>query len=140
MGILTFIRAIPVMIKTFKFWLIVGGVVSMIGTLAYFVNDYRNTLQELAVAEQQVSELSKKFQRVDNQLTDERKRTQKLRNTNSKINSEYLSTVRELQDMQQNYALLKQDPTEAELKIEASFNDFMRDVSCITGDSEQCPK
>lgn len=128
------------MIKTFKFWLIVGGVVSMIGTLAYFVNDYRNTLQELAVAEQQVSELSKKFQRVDNQLTDERKRTQKLRNTNSKINSEYLSTVRELQDMQQNYALLKQDPTEAELKIEASFNDFMRDVSCITGDSEQCPK
>lgn len=140
MGILTFIKAIPTLIKTAKFWVIAIVLASLIGSVIWFVNDYKDTLQELAVAEQQVNDLTEKFERVDTQLEDERERTQKLRNANSQINSQYLATVRELQDMQQNYEMLKQNPTESELKIEASFNNFMKDVSCITGDSTQCPE
>jgi chromosome segregation ATPase len=138
MGVLAFIKAIPTMAKTVKFWVIVVALASAIGGVVYFVNDYRDTLQELAVAEQRVTDLEGKVNKVNDQIESEKKRTQQLRNANDKISSEYLNSVRELNQLKAKYEDLIENPDENELKIEASFNNFMNDISCITGDSTQC--
>lgn len=140
MGILTFIKAIPMMAKTAKFWVILTVISSLLAGVAWFVNDYRDTLKELAVAEERVSDLSGKITTVNTKIQAEKAKTQKLRETNSKISSQYLSKVRELQDLRQNYEMLRNEPDKAAKKIEASFNNYMNDISCITGDSDQCPK
>lgn len=140
MGILTFIKSLPVLIKTAKFWIIALVIAGVISTVVWFIHDYRETLQELAVAEQTVSELTKDLKTVEGKVQDEKERTQELRTANSKISSQYLNKVRELQELKENLAMLKNDPDTAALKIESSFNNFMNDVSCITGDSTQCPE
>lgn len=126
--------------KTIKFWLIAAVVVSIIGSVTYFVMDYRDTLQQLAVKEAQVADLEKDLSTVNQQIAKERKKTQELREANSKISSQYLDSIREIQEMKKNIEYLKKNPEEAEKKIEQSFNNFMNDISCITGDQSQCPK
>lgn len=138
MGILTFIKSIPTLIKTAKFWVIAVILASVIGGVVWFVNDYRETLQELAVAEQQVEDLTSKLNRVNAQIEDEKERIQDLRVSNSKISEQYLAKIRELEDLKANLEMLKNDPEGSAIKIEQSFNNFMNDVSCITGDSTQC--
>ena len=140
MGIIAFFKALPVMITTAKFWIIAAVVTSMISGVVWLAYDYRKTLQELAVAENRVDVLEIQLTTVNSKIEDEKKRTQELRVVNSTISSQYLAKVRELQDMQDNLEMLKKNPDEAALKIEASFNNFMNDISCITGDGSQCPK
>jgi len=134
------IKAIPLMMKTAKFWIIAGLVSSLVGGVTWLAYDYRETLQELAVSEQRVYNLESQLSNVSNKIQQERDKTQNLRSDNSKISSQYLATVRELQSLKDNYQMLKNKPDEAAMKIESSFNTFMNDVSCITGESEQCPK
>jgi len=134
------IKAIPLMMKTTKFWIIAGLVSSLVGGVTWLAYDYRETLQELAVSEQRVYNLESQLSNVSNKIQQERDKTQNLRSDNSKISSQYLATVRELQSLKDNYQMLKNKPDEAAMKIESSFNTFMNDVSCITGESEQCPK
>ena len=134
------IKAIPLMMKTAKFWIIAGLVSSLVGGVAWLAHDYRETLQELAVSEQRVYNLESQLSNVSNKIQQERDKTQNLRKDNSKISSQYLATVRELQMLKNSYQMLKNKPDEAAMKIESSFNTFMNDVSCITGESEQCPK
>lgn len=129
-----------VLAKTAKFWIVVAFVVSLLGGLAWFVNDYRETLKELAVSEKQVSNLEIQLLTVSDKIQKEQDKTQSLRSNNSKITAQYLSTVRELQALKNNYEMLKANPDEAAEKIQASFNVFMNDVSCITGESSQCPE
>jgi|AntRauTorcE11897_2_1112592.scaffolds.fasta_scaffold00545_17 DNA anti-recombination protein RmuC len=140
MAILSFIKAIPTMMTGVKFWIIAAVIASVVSGVVWFVYDYRETLQELAVAEQKVDDLEGELTSVNNRIQDEKKRTQDLRKVNSKISSQYLSKVRELQDLQQNFEMLRNEPDEAAMKIESSFNNFMNDISCITGESSQCPK
>jgi predicted nuclease with TOPRIM domain len=134
------IKAIPMMMKTAKFWIIAGLVSSLVGGFTWLAYDYRKTLQELAVSEQQVDNLQNQLLVVNGRIQEERDRTQSLRSDNSKISSQYLAKIRELQDLKENYQMLKDKPNEAALKIESSFNTFMNDVSCITGDAALCPK
>jgi predicted nuclease with TOPRIM domain len=134
------IKAIPMMMKTAKFWIIAGLVSSLVGGVTWLAYDYRKTLQELAVSEQQVDNLQNQLLVVNGRIKEERDRTQSLRSDNSKISSQYLAKIRELQDLKENYQMLKDKPNEAALKIESSFNTFMNDVSCITGDAALCPK
>lgn len=140
MGILTFIRSLPVLIKTTKFWVIAFLLASAIGGVVYFVNDYRETLQELAVAENTIDDLTNEINTVKAKVTEEREKIKELRKSNSIISSNYLNTVRELQNLKNNMELLKKNPTEGSIKIKSSFNNFMNDISCITGDSSQCPE
>ena len=134
------IKTIPLMMKTAKFWVIAALVSSLVGGVTWLVYDYRETLQELAVSEQRVYNLESQLSNVSNKIQQERDKTQNLRKDNSKISSQYLATVRELQMLKNSYQMLKNKPDEAAMKIESSFNTFMNDVSCITGESEQCPK
>ena len=134
------IKAIPLMMKTAKFWIIAGLVSSLVGGVTWLAYDYRKTLQELAVSEQHVDNLQNQLLVVNGRIKEERDRTQSLRSDNSKISSQYLAKIRELQDLKENYQMLKDKPNEAALKIESSFNTFMNDVSCITGETSQCPK
>ena len=140
MGILTFIKSIPTLIKTAKFWIIAAILASVVSGVVWFVKDYRDTLQELAVAEQTVDELTSDLNNVNAQIAEEKERIKELRQKNSTISSQYLAKVRELQEMKNNLEALKQNPDEGSAKIKASFNEFMNDISCITGESEQCPK
>lgn len=132
--------AILGMAKTAKFWVIAAVVASVIGGVTYFVMDYRSTLKQLAVSEEKVENLRNDLTKVNQQIQDERQRVQSLRQNNSQISSQYRQSLRKIQELQKNVEEVKANPTEAELGIKRSFNNFMNDVSCITGDSLQCPQ
>jgi septal ring factor EnvC (AmiA/AmiB activator) len=134
------IKAIPLMMKSAKFWIIAALVSSLVSGVVWVAYDYRKTLQELAISEQRVDNLQSQLSVVNERIKKERDRTQSLRSDNSKITSQYLSKIRELQELKENYQMLKDKPNEAALKIESSFNTFMNDMSCITGETSQCPK
>jgi len=140
MSIMTTLKSIPAMLSSVKFWVISTVLVSIITGVGWMAYDYRNTLQELAVAEKSIVELKNKIVNIDNKIKEEKQRTKTLRENNSIISSQYLAKIRDLQSMQRNIKLAKAEPDQTATKIEASFNVFMSDVSCITGDTTQCPK
>ena len=135
---LTFIKSIPTLIKTTKFWIIAILLALVMGSVVYFVNDYKTTLQELAGAEQNVDDLTLQIDNVNKKIKDEKVKTQNLRQSNDRISNQYLSTIRELNELKARYQDLIDNPEENEIKIEQSFNNYMNDISCITGESTQC--
>ncbi|MDX1532655.1 MAG: hypothetical protein R3230_00455 [Nitrosopumilaceae archaeon] len=135
---LAFIKSIPTLIKTTKFWIIAILLALVMGSVVYFVNDYKTTLQELAVAEQNVNDLTLQIDNVNKKIKDEKVKTQNLRQSNDRISNQYLSTIRELNELKARYQDLIDNPEENEIKIEQSFNNYMNDISCITGESTQC--
>lgn len=77
---------------------------------------------------------------LENQIENEKSRSIVLNNKVSDAVSNYNKIKGELDSHKRRYSVIVKKPGLVELKINKSFNSFMNEMYCSTGDKEKCSK
>lgn len=118
----------------FKIGLFVVLVASL-GTLGFL---YKGALEDNAVKEQAIQQLSNRLGEIQTQVEHEQEKFKSLRSARDDIQTQYREVSAELQQYRGREDVVMDKPGLVQDKIQTSFDGFMEEIECATGDTQSC--
>ncbi len=116
----------------------IGLVVAMLAGLGTLGLLYKNALEDNAVKEQAIEQLSSRLGELQGQINREQERYSELQQTRRDIQSQYRNVVSELQQYRGREDVVLAKPGLVEDRVQESFDGFMKEMECATGAVESC--
>lgn len=124
------------MFKSVTFYVILVLAIALAG-VGYL---YKTSLEEKAVLERANNTLREVIVSYDKQIKDGQAKQQALEAEHNATSSAFRITKSELDRLKGRQDTVKAKPGLVERKIQASFDQYMKDLQCETGATEQCVK
>lgn len=99
---------------------------------------YKNQLKENGVKTEKIETLTKEIDSLNSAILDEQSRHKELSQSRSQLYKDFINTKRELDSKKGNVSKVVANPKELETLIQSSFDLYLKDVSCVTGELSQC--
>lgn len=116
----------------------IGLIVAMLAGLGTLGVLYKNALEDNAVKEQAIEQLSSRLGELQGQIDREQERYSELQQTRRDIQTQYRNVVSELQQYRGREDVVLAKPGIVEDRVQESFDGFMKDMECATGSTQSC--
>jgi predicted nuclease with TOPRIM domain len=101
---------------------------------------YKTQIEKTAVVETQLTTLQQTYEQTQKALKDEQVKHIQLSHEREQVYQDYIDMKRKLDGFKNRENVVVKKPGLVQIKIQKSFDGFMNELYCNTGDLRQCPK
>lgn len=122
------------MFKETSTWLIIILALATLG----FGYLYKTSIEDLALANQAKDSLQAEIEKANIRLEIQTKQLASLEQEKQASQKDFRQTKSKLDELKGRQSTIKAKPGLVEIKIQKSFDLFMKDIQCVSGATEQC--